>query len=89
MIRMFVRHPVLDFAKWKAGYDAFDEERKGLGVQGEAVFIAVDNPKDVTAWHDFESLEAAHAFIESPRLREVMSAAGVAGEPQIWFTAPA
>ena len=29
MIRMFVRHPVGDFAAWKQAYDAFDEERKG------------------------------------------------------------
>ena len=86
MIRMFVRHPVADFTTWKQAYDDFDQERKGMGVAGDAVFQATDNPNEVTAWHDFESLEAAKAFVESPRLREVMEAAGVAGEPTIWFT---
>lgn len=87
MVRMFVRHPVSDFTTWKAAYDAFDEERTArMGVIGDAVFQAVEDPNDVTAWHDFDSLEAAQAFAESPRLREVMEAAGVAGPPSIWFT---
>jgi hypothetical protein len=86
---MFVRHSVTDFTIWKAAYDAFDEERRGMGVKGDAVFQAVDNANDVTAWHDFESHEAARAFAGSPRLREVMQGAGVAGAPSIWFTSPA
>ena len=86
MVRMFVRHPVEDFARWKQAYDDFDEERQEWGVQGDAVFQAVDDPKDVTVWHDFESLNAAREFVESDRLREVMGEAGVAGEPTIWYT---
>ena len=88
MIRLFVRHPVTDFGVWKQAYDAFETERAGMGVRGAAVFQATDDPNDITAWHDFESLAAARSFVESERLREVMSAAGVAGEPTIWFTAP-
>ena len=89
MIRMFVRHPVADFAVWKEAYDAFDEERKGMGVTDHAVFCATDDPNQVTAWHDFDSLEGAQAFVQSPRLREVMEQAGVTGEPSVWFTTPA
>lgn len=89
MIRMFVRHPVSDFTRWKQAYDAFDAERKAVGVQGDAVFQAVDDPNDVTAWHDFETLQAAKAFAESNRLSEVMTEAGVAGEPAVWFTTQA
>ena len=89
MVRMFVRHPVTDFATWKAAYDTFDAERKGMGVIGDAVFQAAHDPNEVTAWHDFESLEAAQAFASADRLKEVMAAAGVSGEPTIWFTSPA
>ncbi len=88
MIRLFVRHPVADFAKWKQAYDAFDGERKGMGVVGDAVFTSADDPNDVTVWHDFETLQSARGFVESARLREVMSSAGVAGEPTMWFTTP-
>ena len=89
MIRVFVRHPVSDFATWRAAYDAFDAERQGMGVQGHAVFQAAENANDVTLWHDFETTDVAQAFLDSARLREVMESAGVAGEPTIWFTTPA
>lgn len=89
MVRLFVRHPVGDYAKWKKFYDEFDEERKGMGVTDHAVFQDVENPNDVTVWHDFTDVESARAFMESPRLREVMAEAGVAGEPMTWFAVPA
>jgi hypothetical protein len=50
MIRMFIRHPVEDYARWRQGYDDFDEERKGMGVCGDAVFQSTDDPNDVTVW---------------------------------------
>ena len=83
MIRMFVRHPVTDFSVWKKAYDDFDQERRGMGVIGDSVFQAADDPNDVTLWHDFETLDAAQAFMASERLREVMSGAGVAGAPRV------
>jgi hypothetical protein len=80
---------VSDYAKWKKAYDEFDQERKGMGVLDHAVFQEADDPNDVTLWHEFSDAKSAHEFMESPRLREVMSNAGVAGEPQAWFTVPA
>jgi hypothetical protein len=49
----------------------------------------VSDPNDVTIWHDFANLESARAFVDSSRLREIMAAAGVSGEPVLWFTTPA
>jgi hypothetical protein len=83
---MFVRHQVKDFASWKAAYDAFDGERKGMGVTGHGVYQAEDNPNDVTVYHDFKTIGAAKEFAGSARLKEVMNGAGVVGEPDIWFT---
>ena len=86
MVRMFVRHGVNDYGAWRKAYDDFDEERTStMGVVGNGVYRSVDDGNDVTAYHDFESVEAARSFASSPRLREVMAGAGVAGEPQIWF----
>ena len=36
-------------------------------------------------YHHFDSMEAAKSFMESPRLQEVMKAAGVQGTPDVWF----
>lgn len=85
MPRMYIRHDVENYATWKAAYDAFDAERQSMGVTGHAVYRNVENGNDVTAYHDFETLEAAQSFAGAERLREVMSQAGVSSDPQIWF----
>ena len=89
MVRLFVRHQVQDYAQWRRGYDDFDATRQGMGVRGHAVFQGTGDPNDVTAWHDFDSLDAANAFMSSPELRSAMEGAGVVGEPQVWITTPA
>ena len=67
MVRLFARHPVRDYSVWRQAYDAFDEERRELGVSDQAVFQAVDDPNDVTVTHDFESRETAEGVHGLPR----------------------
>ena len=86
MATMFVRHKVNEFGVWKSAYDAFDAERKTMGVTNHGVYQAEDNPNEVTIYHEFESFDKAKAFAGSARLKEVMGRAGVAGAPEIWFT---
>jgi quinol monooxygenase YgiN len=86
MATLFVRHKVKEFGAWKAAYDAFDQERKTMGVTGQGAYQADDDPNDVTVYHVFESMDAAKAFVGSARLKEVMKNAGVVGDPDIWFT---
>jgi hypothetical protein len=85
MTRLFVRHNVADYKLWRKAYDDFDAERKALGVTGHAVFQSIDDPDDVTVWHDFSTPQSARDFASSSRLKEVMAKAGVKGAPQIWF----
>jgi hypothetical protein len=86
MVRLFVRINVADYEAWREVYDEFYGERVAMGVMGDAAFQQVDNPNDVTVWHDFETAEA-RAFASSDALQNVMQRAGVEGEPQFWFTA--
>ena len=87
MVRLFARVNVADYETWRAVYDEFYGERVAMGVMGDAAFQLVDDPNDVTVWHDFETPEVARAFVSSDALRNVMQRAGVQGEPQFWFTA--
>jgi len=89
MATLFVRHQVEDFDRWKLAYDAFDQERRSMGVIGDGVYQTDGDPNNVTAYHHFESMEAAKAFAGSARLGEVMREAGVSGEPDIWFATQA
>ncbi|HZV53962.1 MAG TPA: hypothetical protein VFF82_03395 [Rhodocyclaceae bacterium] len=88
-VRMFVRHEVADYATWRKGYDGFDAKRRKMGVTGQGVYQSTDDPNDVTAYHDFKSLEKAKSFAASAELKTAMEGAGVKGAPQIWFTTKA
>lgn len=86
MVRLFARINVADYGTWRDVYDKFYGERVAMGVMGDAAFQLVDDPNDVTLWHDFETPQVARAFASSDALRDVMQRAGVQGEPQFWFT---
>jgi hypothetical protein len=59
-----------------------------MGVSGDAVFQSIEDPNDVTVWHDFDTAEAAKALVSSDELRNAMQGGGVQGEPQVWFVTP-
>ncbi|MCH8922278.1 MAG: hypothetical protein IIA67_03895, partial [Planctomycetes bacterium] len=42
MVRMYVRHSVESYRTWRRAYDAFDAERRGMGVIGDGVYQALD-----------------------------------------------
>lgn len=88
MIRLFVRHSVADYDAWRKAYDEFDATRRPMGVIGDAVFRSMDDPNEVTVWHDFETPDEAQAFASSDALRDVMQRAGVEGAPEVWLVTP-
>ena len=85
MVRLFVRHEVADYAIWRKHYDAFNSERRSLGVISHAVYQSVERNTDITVTHDFGTLAEAKAFVSSPRVRETMSKGGVKGQSTSWF----
>jgi hypothetical protein len=91
MARLFVRHDVADFDRWKSGYDDAGraELRSELGVRADGIYQAADRSTDVTVWHDFDSVDAAQSFVSDSRLAAAMADLGVTGEPQIWITVEA
>ena len=86
MVRLFVRHDVADYATWRKGYDEQDAMRSSGGVKNAEVYVSLDDGNDVTVIHDFDTADAAKAFVEAPELREIMKAIGVVSSPTIWFT---
>lgn len=86
MATLFVRHQVGDFAAWKSGYEKYDSLRKQHGVTSDGVYQSVDDPNDITVYHEFDTIEAARAFAGHEDLKNAMHELGVQGAPQIWFT---
>ena len=81
MIIAAIQHPMKDYAQWKAGFDAFPPTAGG--AKFARVNRAVDDPNMIAVVAGFESVEAAHAFLNNPDLKEKMLEAGVIGEPRI------
>jgi head-tail adaptor len=86
MYRLFVRHKVHDFDRWHEGYRDGAAFRNSNAVRAEGVHTVVDNPADVTVWHDFDNRGEAEAFAASAELAQKMEEIGVEGRPEIWIT---
>ena len=82
-VHVVVTHEVKDYATWRKGYDADEGNRKKAGFTVSGVYADVNNANMVTIIGDFASAAAADAFFSSPKLKEVMEAAGVVGKPDI------
>ena len=58
--------------------------RRSNGIIGHAANQSVDNPSVIVVYHQAESIETLQAFLANPDLKEVMEAAGVTSEPEVW-----
>ena len=86
MLFIYVNHEVEDYAKWRAGFDAHAATRKAGGaLEGEYVMRSVNNPNEVFVILEWDSLENAQKFTQSPELKEAMQKAGVVSQPDVRF----
>ena len=80
MITLIARHQVDDWDKWFAVYEEQRSQLPGMGVTGEAALRSTTDGNDVVVRHEFDSLEAAEAFmkeVQKPEMAEAMRAGGV------------
>src|SRR5258706_2459397 len=81
MITLVVFHNVRDFDSWKPVFDAHEDVRRSHGELEHRVYRGADDRNRVIVHNDFESEEAARAFMTDPSLPAAMEQAGVVGEP--------
>ena len=82
---MQIRHKVQDYAVWKAAFDEHGSTRKAAGSKGGWLFRSADDPNELVAIFEWDSLENARKFVGSDDLRRAMEQAGVTGPPDILF----
>ncbi len=84
MVYINLRLNVEDYDKWRAGFDANDSFRRAGGSTGiNQVYRDVDNPNAVSIILEWEDGGKAQAFLNDPKLKQVMQAAGVIGAPVV------
>jgi hypothetical protein len=89
VVRLFIRHNVADYDAWRQVYDELDGNRRTMGVTAEAVYQSIDDPNDVTIWHDFETAQAAQAFASSPEQPDATERGVAQSEPRSWLVTEA
>jgi len=82
---ILVRHKSEDFARWKPVYDGHAATRKAAGCKGARLFRSSTNPSETIVLLEWDDLNKARQFAQSPDLRETMKRAGVVGQPDIYF----
>lgn len=82
---LLIRHRVSDFQIWKTGFDKHGIERRANGSRGGRLFRDAADPNEVLVLLEWDDLDRARLFLDSDDLREAMTRAGVAGQPDIWF----
>ena len=85
MVHMIIRHKVADYSRWKEAFDAHLNTRKAAGETNYRVLQSVDDPREVTIFLDWDSLDRARRFAGSEDLKQAMQKAGVVGDPDVRF----
>ena len=80
---LIVRHPVSDYAAWRAVYDTVGGLHAKHQVTSSQVLQMPNDANDVTVIHNFASLDNANGLAADPELKSAMERAGVAGAPRI------
>lgn len=84
MITLHIEHPITDYATWKAAFDSFAAARETAGVRAHAIHRPVAEAHYVLIDLDFDTEEAATAFLHFLRTRvwaEPAHSPALAGEP--------
>jgi hypothetical protein len=85
MVHVIVRHKVADYVRWKEAFDGDLGARKTAGEVGYRVMLSVDDPREVTIFLDWDSLDRARKFAMSDDLKQKMQQSGVIGDPDVRF----
>ena len=86
MTKMYVRHKVADFDKWKVVFEEVEPFRQKMGSSGSHVFRNHSSPNEVLVITDWDNKDQGLAFGHSPELKEAMGRGGVMGAPEITFS---
>ena len=85
MAKLFIRHRVADFGKWKIVYDDNEATRIKYGAKKADVFTSTKNPNEIIVVTEWGSKEQAKKFVESSALSDAFKRAGLLGAPEVTY----
>ena len=81
---MLNKFEVEDFPKWKAGFMAAESLKTAAGAISAHAFQGADNPKLAIVLTEWDELEKAKAYFQSPALQEALRKSGVLSIPEFF-----
>jgi hypothetical protein len=63
MPTLHIEHPITDFETWSGAFNRFADARRQAGVRSHRVHRPIDDPNYVLVDLDFDTTEAAEAFL--------------------------
>ena len=85
LVKTIATIKVADFAKWKAGFDAYRRISLDAGQLTAETGTLMDDPNTAYVISEWATAEKAKAFFATPELAAHMKKEGVQGAPQIMF----
>jgi hypothetical protein len=82
---LVVMHKVVNYAKWKTGYDAHDSVRLAHGVHSYVIGRGFLDSNMIMVALKIDDTAKAMAFIKDPGLKTLMQKIGVVGKPVASF----
>lgn len=81
-------HKVADFDKWKTGFDAHADARKGAGILGHHLSRGTDDANMVYVYLPMAATEKFTEMLASEDMKKAMKESGVEGEPTVIMIKP-
>jgi len=85
MTNLLIRHKVNDYDVWRSAFDSFAETRKSSGEQSFQIYRPAEDGNNLHLLFEWDNVENAKKFLDSPILKETMQKAGVIEAPEIKF----
>ena len=85
MAHLLVHHHVEDYKKWRPLFNEHGKVRSEQGSKSGIIFRSANDPNEIFALFEWDSVENAKKFAQSDSLKETMKKAGVQGIPDVYF----
>jgi heme-degrading monooxygenase HmoA len=86
MIKVMTTMTVPNFEQWKPGFDLGLTARQAAGEQDSIIYRSEQNPNQLTVIFEWEDVEKATAFINSPVLLDIHEKHGISDSKSFLLT---
>ena len=82
---LLMRQNVADYAQWKAAFDGSAGDRERVGCKGGQVFQSANDPNEVVALLEWDTMENLQKFAQPDDVKERMKHATQPNPPDVYL----